>query len=571
MPLTQQQIDETNALLQRGNTLGQQASQQSGLAFTPTPAYNPQAPITGDDLAPAPAINLTPPAQPEAPGLNSSVTTPEAIIDSAYEQTDTESQQNALLKEIANMTGSQSGLTTLTNEAENAGGVAALNSSYNEIAAQLEGLNNQATALQNEFNYTIPNQAQVNAEGRGITAAGLAPVTASQLRMNQIKQGAIATQALTLKSLAYAALGKLNLAKDAAEKAAKAKFEQQEIDLNKKLADLAALQPTLTREQNKRAEITKARLEAEKVKMENERKDYESAQALAAAAIRNNPNNQAALFAANEALKIKSSDPDYLQKVFSLVGKYQTDPVAVKTALLQQKKLEQDIALAPLDSALKNAQLKQINAQTLKILNDIKPVAVGADGKPILSQEDQQKVNKELVGSDAYKAIRKSQDSLQALDAFSKLFSTTGGTSAVFSPRQNAELKAKYNATILNLKEFFNLGVLNGPDEAILRGVIPDPTNRSAGLTAVSFGIYKPSANTKAGIDNMKRQIEQTIDDRYQSVKGQFDYSPDSVSSLRDLNRIYVEQKMKLNPEVAKMKKDNPNLTDEDIILILGK
>ena len=534
-------------------------------------ATNQTGAISSTNLAPVTVPNLPPAPTPEAPGLNSSVTTPEAIIDDAYEETDADSQQNALLTDIANLTGSQSGLTTLTNEAEAAGGVAALNSSYNEIAAQLEGLNNQATALQNEYNYTIPNQAQVNAEGRGITAGGLAPITASQLRMNQIKQGAIATQSLTLKSLAYAALGKLNLAKDSAEKAAKAKFEQQEIDLNKKLADLAALQPTLTREQNKRAEVTKARLETEKVKMENQREDYKTAQALAAAAIKNNPQSQAALLAASEALKLDPKDPQYLQKIFSLVGQYQTDPVATKTALLQQKKLEQDIALAPLDEALKNAQLKQINAQTLKILNEIKPVAVGADGKPVLSAEDQEKVNKELVGTDAYKAIRKSQDSLQALDAFAKLFAVTGATSAVFSPRQNAELKAKYNATILNLKEFFNLGVLNGPDEAILRGVVPDPTNRSAGLTAVSLGIYKPSANTTAGIDNMKKQIEQTIDDRYQSVKGQFNYSPSSVSSLKDLNRIYVEQKMKLNPEVAKMKKDNPDLTDEDIILILGK
>ena len=38
---TQQQIDETNALLTQGNTLGEQASQVSGLAYTPTPVTSP--------------------------------------------------------------------------------------------------------------------------------------------------------------------------------------------------------------------------------------------------------------------------------------------------------------------------------------------------------------------------------------------------------------------------------------------------------------------------------------------------------------------------------------------------
>lgn len=197
-------------------------------------------------------------------------------------------------------------------------------------------------------------------------------------------------------------------------------------------------------------------------------------------------------------------------------------------------------------------------------------VMVDTNGRVVVKPAEALKINKEVTGSDAYKSIRKAQDSLQFLNKFEQTFDKTGATSAVFSPRQNAKLKAEYNSAILNLKEFFNLGVLNGPDEAILKSVLPDPTNRSAVLPIITAGIYKPSASTKSGLDNMKSMIEATLDDRYKSLVSQYgDYSPESVNALSDLNRIYIEQKAKVNPEIVRMMEENPDLTIEDITQLL--
>lgn len=184
---------------------------------------------------------------------------------------------------------------------------------------------------------------------------------------------------------------------------------------------------------------------------------------------------------------------------------------------------------------------------------------------------DVQSLNKEITTSDTYKAINKGQDSLQFLKSFEDLFNDTGATSAVFSPRENANLKAKYNATILNLKEFFNLGVLNGPDEAILRAVLPDPTNRSAALTGLSLGIYKPSTSTRAGLDNMKSMINQSLDSRFNTMMTVYgNYNPNQVTAIRDLQNRYVDQKKVIDPNISALVKENPSLTNEEIIQIIN-
>lgn len=178
------------------------------------------------------------------------------------------------------------------------------------------------------------------------------------------------------------------------------------------------------------------------------------------------------------------------------------------------------------------------------------------------------KLNKELVASDAYKTVRKAQDSLQYLDEFSKQFKKYGTTSQVTSPFDNAKLKAVYNSTILNLKEYFNLGVLNGPDEAILRSVLPDPTNQGL-ITNLSA-----KSATNSGINNMRIMIERTLDDRYQSLAGQYSgYSSDELTSLRDLQRVYLNQKAILNPQIKakinQIKAENSGISDEEIIQII--
>ena len=218
-----------------------------------------------------------------------------------------------------------------------------------------------------------------------------------------------------------------------------------------------------------------------------------------------------------------------------------------------------------LDMRYKQAQIAKIESELGGggILNP-------SNNKIIPSGAVARKINKEVADSDAYKAITKGQDSLQFLGNFEELFNKVGATSAVFSPRQNSDLASRYNPAILNLKEFFNLGVLNGPDESILRKVLPDPTGRSAALTGGSLGIYLPSAATKSGLVNMKKMIETTLDERFSSLQTQYgDYDSDSIDAMRDATRKYVKQKAMLNPKIAQLVEDHPEYTPEEILQVI--
>lgn len=218
-------------------------------------------------------------------------------------------------------------------------------------------------------------------------------------------------------------------------------------------------------------------------------------------------------------------------EVYSAAGRYAVDPMA--QAQLQTERLQQANIRSQINERISN-----------------NTVTVDTSGKVVLTQDESLKINKELVNADAYKSIQKSNDSLNFLTAFEKTFNKYGSTSAVFDPKKNREMAAEYNTAILNLKEFFNLGVLNGPDEKILRSVLPDPTSRSNTLRAISFGAYDPEAGTRAGLNNMKKQIETKIDSDFQSLSAQYgNYSVQSVTSMGDVGNKYIQQKLILNPE----------------------
>ena len=220
-----------------------------------------------------------------------------------------------------------------------------------------------------------------------------------------------------------------------------------------------------------------------------------------------------------------------------------------------------ELAERPLEESYKQAQIANIYSQIADRNND-GTIMVDTGGKVMLKPQEALKINKELVSSDAYKTIRKGQDSLQYLLDFEKDFGDYGLQTIPGSKK--GALKSSYQTTILNLKEFFNLGVLNGPDIEVLKGILPDP----------STGFFKKfrgrSSAVSEGIKTMKSNIEKTLDDRYTSLVSQYgDYSSESLNSLNDLQRIYIQQKASLNPQISKMIQENPELNPDDIISIL--
>ncbi len=79
------------------------------------------------------------------------------------------------------------------------------------VNSKLQGINAEATA--------IPIQDQQNAEGRGITAAGLAPITTGELRMNALKAIPLQAQALVAQAKVAAAQGNATLSQSILQQA----------------------------------------------------------------------------------------------------------------------------------------------------------------------------------------------------------------------------------------------------------------------------------------------------------------------------------------------------------------
>lgn len=312
-------------------------------------ALTPSTTITASSLAPTPSVNFPPPP-PVNTGLatNASIPSPiqdpASLVNQAYAPTQADKQQTDIMSRIAQATGSQTPLSTLQVQQQNAYGVPDAAKTLNSLQTQLQGLNDQATALQNEAAYTIPNQMQLSAQGRGVTEAGLAPLTASALRQNQIKQGAIATQALTVKAAYYAAQGNYAIAKEAADKAAQVAFDNSEQEIKGLKAQLDVLTPTLNKEEKGRAALLQVQLQDRQKQIDNQREDFKTGQAMAIAAMKFYADNPTVQFNAQQALKLDPSDPAYLQKVMGLVGSYQQDPLEMKYKQAQIDKLNAEAA-----------------------------------------------------------------------------------------------------------------------------------------------------------------------------------------------------------------------------------
>src|SRR3990167_5586522 len=93
----------------------------------------------------------------------------------------------------------------------------------------------------------------------------------------------------------------------------------------------------------------------------------------------------------------------------------------------QQIKTPEERAL---DVDYKKAQISNIHSEIAKRKAD-NTVVFDPLGKLVVKPEEALKINKELVNSDAYKALTKAKDSLQFLKQFETTFNKTGATSAV--------------------------------------------------------------------------------------------------------------------------------------------
>lgn len=294
-----------------------------------------------------------------ANGLNSSIPTPQSIISGETATTPAEATNTGLMSKLATLIGGQSSLATQQIQNENNAGVPNLTKITNDLSTQLMGLNDQATKLQLDAGAggTIQNQEQQNAQGRGITTGGLAPMTSADLRNNQIQQSAIAAQSLTVKSAYYAANNNLTLAKDAADKAAQVAFDADTQKINYVKALIDANAPQMNKEEKGQTDLVQAQLQDRQNQIEQQKTDYMTGIGLINNAMKFNGQDPQAQLAIQAAQKIDPHDPMYLQKVGALLTPYQQDPVATQQALAQ-------LALTKANTANTYANIANTQADT---------------------------------------------------------------------------------------------------------------------------------------------------------------------------------------------------------------
>lgn len=102
------------------------------------------------------------------------------------------------------------------------------------------------------------------------------------------------------------------------------------------------------------------------------------------------------------------------------------------------------------------------------------PVMSG--GQPLMGNKGAlpEGANKQVTGATNLKsAIDNYKDTLKGF-----------GTLDIVNPDARAKMGNAYNNMMLQAKEAYNLGVLNGPDYQILQSVVKDPTNPSSLLTS---------------------------------------------------------------------------------------
>ena len=219
--------------------------------------------ITSAILNPSPTIPYVMPKPTPVPSVDG--------LDSSGNLTLTQPEKQAsdLSTRLQALNDSLVGKSAFQNDQETEAGIPQLRTTQNDLKTQLLQLTNEAKA--------IPNQLQLDATGRGVTAGGLAPIQSGALRENAIK-------ALNVSSLLDATNGLLASAQDKVDRAAKAKYDpiQEEIDAATKNLDLILKSPNATVADKNRAN---AQLQLQKQKQDQLDQDKQNTKDVNAVAL----------------------------------------------------------------------------------------------------------------------------------------------------------------------------------------------------------------------------------------------------------------------------------------------
>lgn len=187
-------------------------------------------------------------------------------------QLDAAGSRSAITTKILDTLDKASQRTAAQQTAEANAGVPDLKKNLTDVTSQITALKNEAEA--------IPLQIQNDSEGRGRTAAGVAPLEASALHTNAIK-------ALSLNSIAATLQGNLSLAQQEADRAVAAEFDplQHELDYLKQVYSMN--QDALSEADKEQAGKISAALQDRQDKLDAAKSDRASVMSLVSSAAQN--------------------------------------------------------------------------------------------------------------------------------------------------------------------------------------------------------------------------------------------------------------------------------------------
>ena len=154
----------------------------------------------------------------------------------------------------------------------------------------------------------------------------------------------------------------------------------------------------------------------------------------------------------------------------------------------------------------------------------------------ILEEKEARKENKDLSKSTAYESLRTAKNTWNLLSTYDELFKEVGNQKF---GKEAVRLRTAYNAVLLDMKELFNLGVLNGPDLELMENILVNP-NINVVADPIKFKSVGGEAGIQAGIDQAKTFIAERIDNNYNDIKTTYqDYSAEQLTNLQNVDKFY--------------------------------
>lgn len=262
------------------------------------------------------------------------------------------------------------------------------------------------TAEQNQLlqeQGAIPLALQEQVQGRGVTAGGLAPIQAGELRKNAIKQYQVTSRGLFQQAEIANLRDDIAGAQASIDKAIEYKYApiEQEINYYKDFV-LPTLKDRVTGERADKLKALEIQIN-ERTRLLNEgREDSKVGSELALTAMKLFPNDKQAQYNAQLAMQEAQKEQPDINKIVGLVGRYQVDPMATQTAIeeLKNKRLQNAKLQAEADKI--KADISKTQAEKEKILAETTTNTVNA--KQQLQNNEALTLAKELRGEAKGKA-----------------------------------------------------------------------------------------------------------------------------------------------------------------------